>query len=115
MIFVQLEKKPPPSVVVILLGSNDLVNNPIKDLIAQVTSDIKSLVDSLPQTVFIWSELLPRLYWHGASNSAAIERSRKRLNRAGIQAVLAGGYQTQYLLKGCRVVQARWSAFVECW
>ena len=36
----------------------------------------------LPSTLFFWSDILPRCYWHGARLPKKIEKAMKRVNSA---------------------------------
>lgn len=87
----ELETSPPPSVLIIHLGSNDLIAVPTTKLCTMVTKDITELSKFCPECVFIWSDLLPRLFWKGASNLKKVELKRKRVNRAGRLACLRAG------------------------
>ena len=35
----------------------------------------------LPDTTIIWSDILPRLYWHSAKSASKIDAMRKDMNR----------------------------------
>ncbi|CAC5394504.1 unnamed protein product [Mytilus coruscus] len=69
----------PPAMIVIQLGSNDLVKVKTLELIQNIERDILCLHLLLPNTCIVWSEMLMRRYWHGAKDGKAIERSRKRV------------------------------------
>ena len=83
----KLRSSPPPKVLLIHLGSNDLVDTHGSALGKVVTQDLHNLHALLPDTVLIWSEVLPRRTWQGADNPAAVDRKRKRLNRRAILAI----------------------------
>jgi hypothetical protein len=86
-----LQHRPPPAVLIIHCGSNDLVGTASTSLVFQMKTDLKHLGHLLPTTVFIWSDLLPRLYWHGARSHKGIDSIRKRVNRSGKGLVLGMG------------------------
>ncbi|CAG2231803.1 unnamed protein product [Mytilus edulis] len=77
-----VDKFSPPAMIVIQLGSNDLVKVKTLELIQNIERDILRLHLLLPNTRIVWSEMLMRRYWHGATDGKAIERSRKRVNSA---------------------------------
>ncbi|CAG2214541.1 unnamed protein product [Mytilus edulis] len=77
-----VDKFSPPAMIIIQLGSNDLVKVKSLELIQNIERDILRLHLLLPNTRIVWSEMLMRRYWHGATDGKAIERSRKRVNSA---------------------------------
>ncbi|CAG2186288.1 unnamed protein product [Mytilus edulis] len=77
-----VDKFSPPAMIIIQLGSNDLVKVKTLELIQNIERDILRLHLLLPNTRIVWSEMLMRRYWHGATDGKAIERSRKRVNSA---------------------------------
>ncbi|XP_063439102.1 uncharacterized protein LOC134720647 isoform X1 [Mytilus trossulus] len=87
-----VEKFSPPAMIVIQLGSNDLVKVKTLELIQNIVRDILRLHLLLPNTRIVWSEMLMRRYWHGATDGKAIERSRKRVNSAINNYVLNDGH-----------------------
>lgn len=87
----ELETKAAPSVVIIHLGSNDLCQQKTSILYNAIRKDITELAQCLPNCVFIWSDLLPRLFWKGAKNIKKIELKRKRVNREGRNVCLKMG------------------------
>ncbi len=87
----ELETKAPPAVTIAHLGANDLVNVRARKLSRIIMEDIEELARYCPRCVFIWSDLLPRLFWKGAKSVTKIELKRKRINREGRQACLKMG------------------------
>ncbi|CAG2241963.1 unnamed protein product [Mytilus edulis] len=73
---------PPPQILIIHLGSNDFGLIKGKELIEQIRLDIMRLHVLLPNLSLVWSEILPRRYWHLAENQVAINSTRKRVNAA---------------------------------
>ena len=73
---------PRPQVLIIHLGSNDLGTMKGKELIENIKLDILRLRIFLPGVHLVWSEILPRRYWHFANNQANMEQTRKRVNVA---------------------------------
>lgn len=70
-----VDKFSPPAMIIIQLGSNDLVKVKTLELIQNIERDILRLHLLLPNTRIVWSEMLMRRYWHGATDGKAIERS----------------------------------------
>ena len=73
---------PRPQVLIIQLGSNDLGIMKSKELIENIRLDILRLRILLPDIYLVWSEILPRRYWHFADNQADMDQTRKRVNVA---------------------------------
>ncbi|XP_041346999.1 uncharacterized protein LOC121366737, partial [Gigantopelta aegis] len=89
----RLVENPPPQYIVLHVGSNDVTEIATAELCVKVERDIHSLSQSLlsSKCILVWSDLLPRLTWRGGNSVTAIEKKRKRVNRSGRKAVLAGG------------------------
>lgn len=81
----------PPSMMILHLGSNDLVDRPCAELQEAIANDIQLLHQLCPKTVLVWSDVLCRLFWFGAGNLRAVERKRARINRKGRKVVRAFG------------------------
>ncbi|OWF40641.1 hypothetical protein KP79_PYT09901 [Mizuhopecten yessoensis] len=62
----ELEKYPPPDMIAVQLGSNDVVNINGKELIETIKCSFLRFAELSPLITIIWSEILPRGYWHGA-------------------------------------------------
>ena len=71
----------PPSVLLVHLGTNDLVGTPIQEIQWRLQQCLLSVSKHLPLTRLVWSEILPRLHYKGASSQAKVETARKTLNR----------------------------------
>lgn len=50
------------------------------DLRDKLKTVIEKLIQLLPSTIIIWSQILPRLHWRGGINQPAMERTRMRVN-----------------------------------
>ncbi|XP_054828286.1 uncharacterized protein LOC129324873 [Eublepharis macularius] len=72
--------QPPPHIVVIHLGGNDLGMVQGKALSVQVAVDLAYINDRWPGVLVIWSEMLQRRVWREALNPKAIERARRKTN-----------------------------------
>jgi lysophospholipase L1-like esterase len=79
---------PPPSLLLIQVGSNNLTEIKSVDLVDNITSDILRIKLLFPNAKVVWSEILMRRYWHNANDGKAVELTRKRLNLAVKNAVL---------------------------
>jgi len=86
------DRFPPPSLLLIQLGSNDLTEIKSVDLVNNITSDILRIKLLFPNAKVVWSEILMRRYWHNANDGKAVELARKRVNLAVKNAVLKDGF-----------------------
>lgn len=93
-----------PDFLVIHCGRNDLDDPdwPLAELIEHMSESITSLAELLPKTKLVWSQILPRKSYRYSSDLEAMERNRKRFNRATACQIqdLGGGHisSTQILL-----------------
>ena len=72
---------PPPAMIIIHLGTNDLVSSDqfcIRQLIASTLQFCKG---RYPAASIVWSDILPRVFYFGARSQVAMERQRRALNR----------------------------------
>ena len=80
-----------PFMIIIHLGGNDLVTIKQGKMIKWIKRDLKYIASVFPQAILVWSDILPRQKWRGMINSPPnlkqINNKRKRINRAGRQAV----------------------------
>ena len=74
--------RPRSQVLLIQLGSNDLAILKSNELIELIRLDVLRLQVLFPELILIWSEILPRRYWHFADNQVLLENTRKRTNTA---------------------------------
>lgn len=72
-----LRTRPPPDILVIQLGSNDLTTKKSLDLIHDMECSFHKFNNILQKTTLVWSMMLPRCYWHTALKPAKIEKARK--------------------------------------
>ena len=77
-----LLSRPRPQIVLIQLGSNDLAILKSKELIELIRLDVLRLQVLFPELILIWSEILPRRYWHFADNQVLLCNTWKRTNTA---------------------------------
>lgn len=94
----RLEKNPPPSFLVVQLGSNDLGTISLERLFSDIECDLLRIHALYPSLKIVWSDILMRRYWHVANSGAAIENTRKRLNLKVKNLVKSiGGYAIMHL------------------
>lgn len=81
-----LAQYPPPNVLLIHLGSNDLTTPELTgiQLIHKIQCSLYRYKVLLPNTTLIFSSMLPRLYWHGVPPTAGkkINSNRLKVNKA---------------------------------
>ncbi|XP_078496724.1 uncharacterized protein LOC144752739 [Lissotriton helveticus] len=71
-----------PDLLIIHLGENDLVQLSGLALVQLMQRDLEVLKSRLAGTCIAWTELVPRKVWRGAMKHGAIEKARRKLNRA---------------------------------
>ncbi|XP_078504002.1 uncharacterized protein LOC144762645 [Lissotriton helveticus] len=71
-----------PDMLVIHLGENDLVKQSGVSLLHLMQRDLEAMKHNLAGACILWTEFIPRRIWRGALKPAAIERARRKLNRA---------------------------------
>ncbi|XP_060111014.1 uncharacterized protein LOC132583378 [Heteronotia binoei] len=72
---------PPPQVLMVHLGGNDLGLLKGKALVWQARDDFQCIRERWPETIIVWSAMLPRQVWRYALDPAAIERARYKANK----------------------------------
>lgn len=75
-----LKYEDPPHLLVIHCGGNDLGSQNGVSLKFRIRDDLIKIAGLLPNTLIVWSQILPRLQWRDERDHRAIERARKRLN-----------------------------------
>ncbi|CAG2241476.1 unnamed protein product [Mytilus edulis] len=78
----EIKKWPAPNYIFIHLGANDLVSMKSKELIENIKCSILRIKVFAPDIRIIWSDILPRPYWHGTLRPKLVEIARKRVNCA---------------------------------
>jgi hypothetical protein len=63
-----LRKSPPPSFIIIQLGSNDLGLTKSWQLFTDIECGLLRFRTLLPDVRIIWSDMLQRRYWHNATD-----------------------------------------------
>ena len=72
---------PPPAMLVIHLGSNDLVRIDEFALRQRVSVMLRDCAAWCPSMTIVWSDILPRVFYFGALSQSALERKRRTINR----------------------------------
>ena len=80
-----------PDILIIHCGGNDIGTVSIRKLRVKFNMFIKYLFDVFPDTLIVWSQILPRLYWRHMLSSIAAEQTRQRLNNYVSARVLQQG------------------------
>uniref|UniRef100_A0A8D0GUF0 SGNH hydrolase-type esterase domain-containing protein n=1 Tax=Sphenodon punctatus TaxID=8508 RepID=A0A8D0GUF0_SPHPU len=80
-----------PSVIVIHLGENDLVQQASAPLIIKMKNDLGILRRAFPDAYIILSSLLPRRFWKGAKEPANVETARTAVNKEMAKYCLENG------------------------
>ncbi|XP_078496137.1 uncharacterized protein LOC144752059 [Lissotriton helveticus] len=71
-----------PDMLIIHLGENDLVKQSGVSLLHLMQRDLDAMKRNLAGACIVWTEFVPRRIWRGALKPAAVERARRKLNRA---------------------------------
>ncbi len=87
----KLTRNPPPAWLLIHLGSNDITDQQIGQLIKTLDADFAQIRSLFPNTQVIWSDILQRISWRGFEHDPVTERKRQRFNRHGRRTVLNMG------------------------
>lgn len=71
-----------PQVLIVHCGGNSIGIQSLKKLQIAMKSLLASIHRKLPNTLLVWSNILPRKYWRYMISSEAAEKSRKRINNS---------------------------------
>ncbi|KAM3936834.1 uncharacterized protein RB166_001414 [Leptodactylus fuscus] len=71
---------PPPVILVIHVGGNDLCVLRVAELITLMRADMERIASYFSEVILVWSEMIPRVTWQGARDAAAVERVRRMVN-----------------------------------
>lgn len=69
-----------PVILVLHAGGNDLCSLRVAELLALMRVDLDRFLLFFSEVVIVWSEIIPRLVWHGAHDFMAVERARRTVN-----------------------------------
>ena len=90
-IITMLKYEEPPTFLVIHVAGNDLGNIKVGYLRNQLKSIIRWIKNSMPHTILIWSQILPRTDWRYSSNRAAMSKARYRINNSVADFIVKSG------------------------
>ena len=82
MIRTMLRYEDPPAIFILHIGGNDIGLIKGKELITQLIHLFHYIQQSMPSTMLVWSQILPRLAWRYSDNGDAMEKIRNRVNTA---------------------------------
>ena len=86
-----------PSIVIIHLAGNDIGRVKIGHLRNDIKSIISWIQHEMPNTLLVWSQILPRNAWRYSESRKAMEKCRYRLNNSIATFVLnQGGAYIRY-------------------
>ena len=91
--------KPHPRFLIINVCGNDIAKDdyPLRRQQMFMKNVINQLRSEMPLTSFVWSHILPRLYWRHAVSNVAEDRSRYRINSSvAIFVLKSGGASIKY-------------------
>ena len=78
----QLDAKgPPPTMLILHAGTNDLVAVDEFALRRRVSVLLSDCATRYPNAIVVWSDILPRVFYIGARSQPALERKRRTINR----------------------------------
>lgn len=82
-----------PSIVFIHLGSSELGQEPFAKFLSVVKHDLGRLTESYPNTIFIWSTIMPRREWM----NTIVEKLRRKYNGKVSFFAKTNGLKVSYL------------------
>ena len=71
-----------PDILIIHVGGNDIGKTKTFELLSEMKETFRFLRRSSPNSVLIFSEIIPRLRWSESMVFKPLEKVRKRINRA---------------------------------
>ncbi|XP_068091150.1 uncharacterized protein [Hyperolius riggenbachi] len=77
-----VDEWPVPDILIIHLGGNDLGKVKTLNLLARMRRDFLQIRAIFPNTVLVFSEIVPRLLWYVSPNKRFFDKIRKRVNWA---------------------------------
>ena len=72
---------PPPSIIIVHLGTNDLGKVFFFSMRQRVVIFMQFCKSMYPNALLLWSEILPRAFYFGANPQEGMERQRRAVNR----------------------------------
>lgn len=71
----------PPHAILFHVGTNDLIDSSTLDFYQMLSGLLEFCRATIPQVNLIWSYILPRPYYFGASRQAGMNQKRQSINR----------------------------------
>ena len=71
----------PPELLIIHMGTNDLVHTDFFSLPQRVSLCIDGCRTLFPGAAVVWSDTLPRMFYYGARSQRSLEKQRRALNK----------------------------------
>ncbi|KAJ7320497.1 hypothetical protein JRQ81_020008, partial [Phrynocephalus forsythii] len=71
----------PPDVMLVHLGGNDITSQMGKSLAQDIVWDLERWKVAFPETILVWSTIVPRQQWRACCDPQIINRSRRGVNR----------------------------------
>ncbi|XP_053161280.1 uncharacterized protein LOC128349267 [Hemicordylus capensis] len=75
-----LAANPPPDILVLHLGENDLGSKSGLSIFHSLRKDILLVLEWCPGILILWSAMLQRRVWRGARDPYRVERARRKVN-----------------------------------
>lgn len=87
----------PPEFLILHIAGNDIGNTMVGYLRNELKQILRWVAQMLPNTVLVWSQILPRIEWRYSKNTEAMGKSRYRINNSIASFVLRmGGCYIRY-------------------
>jgi len=80
-----------PQFTIVHIGGNDIGKYKVGILRNKLKNELEWLQKKLPNTVIVWSQLLPRCFWRYSPNKVAMEKCRLRINSSVASFLLKRG------------------------
>ncbi|KAF7249068.1 Plant intracellular Ras-group-related LRR protein 8 [Varanus komodoensis] len=74
-----------PSVIIIHVGEDDLLPKNNVSLIISMKNDLAILRRAFPDTIIVWSSLLPRRFWKKGQEPEHMDKIQKHINRKMVE------------------------------
>lgn len=72
----------PPDFLVIHIAGNDLGHIKVGHLRNEIKNTLRMVINTLPNTKLVWSQILPRLKWRYSSDVLAMQTMKYRINNS---------------------------------
>ena len=102
----KLRNRPYPTTILLHIGTNDIFENTTYVMRSVIQDNLRGIRNLLPNTRIIWSDILPRLYYHRERQPGAGSRVSKFLNGVAHREIRAMGNAHIINHEGCFLPQA---------